>query len=110
MSAVILPLPEEALLSACGLLLAATALAFFWTPAAAMLSDSSERAGLDQGLAFGLMNLAWATGQVLGGGAGGSLADATSDGIPYAILGALCAATLLLTGRTRERRAIASPG
>lgn len=84
-------------------LVAATALALFWTPAAAMLSESSESAGLDQGLAFGLMNLAWALGQVVGGAAGGSLADAAGDGVSYSILGVLCAATLLLTVRTGEQ-------
>ena len=34
------------------------------------------------GLAFGLMNLAWAGGQVVGGGAGGALADVTADACP----------------------------
>ena len=106
LSAVALPLPDVVWLSAGGLLVAATALALFWTPAAAMLSESSESAGLDQGLAFGLMNLSWALGQVVGGAAGGGLADATTDAVVYAALGALCAATLLLTGRSRERAAI----
>ena len=47
------------------------ALGCFWAPAAALLSDASEASGLDQGFAFGLMNLAWAGGQVVGGAAGG---------------------------------------
>jgi len=106
LSAVALPLPDVVWLSAGGLLVAATALALFWTPAAAMLSESSESSGLYQGLAFGLMNLSWALGQVVGGAAGGGLADATTDAVVYAALGALCAATLLLTGRSRERAAI----
>ncbi|MBA3306893.1 MAG: hypothetical protein H0U25_13370 [Thermoleophilaceae bacterium] len=77
-----------------------------------MLSESSESAGLDQGLAFGLMNLAWALGQVVGGAAGGTLADAAGDGLSYAILGGLCAGTLLLTGRTREgnKGVVLNPG
>ena len=61
---------------------------------------SSESLGLDQGFAFGIMNLAWAAGQVGGGAAGGALADLTSDAVPYAILSLLCAATLVLA---RER-------
>ena len=60
------------------------ALGCFWAPAAALLSDASEMEGLDQGFAFGLMNLAWAGGQVVGGAAGGGLADVTSDTLPYA--------------------------
>ena len=59
--------------------------------------------GLDQGFAFGLMNLAWAAGQVVGGAAGGALADLTSDAVPYAILSLLCLATLALA---RERRRV----
>jgi hypothetical protein len=61
----------------------------------ALLSDASERAGLDQALAFSIANLAWALGHVLGGGAGGALADATSDALVYGLLGAACALTLL---------------
>ena len=45
----------------------------------ALLSDNVERAGVAQWLAFALVNLAWAGGQVLGGSGGGGLADATSD-------------------------------
>jgi hypothetical protein len=41
------------------------------------------------------MNLAWAGGQVVGGAAGGGLADLTADAVPYAILAVVCAATLL---------------
>jgi hypothetical protein len=78
----------------------------FWAPAMALLSDSSERAGLDQALAFSIGNLAWALGHVLGGGVGGALADATSDGLVYALLGAACAITLagvVALGRTTLR-------
>jgi hypothetical protein len=60
----------------------------------AFLSDSSERAGLDQALAFSIANLAWALGHVLGGGVGGALADATTDALVYGLLGAACAVTL----------------
>jgi hypothetical protein len=60
----------------------------------ALLSDSSERAGLDQALAFSIANLAWALGHVLGGGGGSALADATTDALVYGLLGAACAVTL----------------
>ena len=84
------------------LLLAVTWLSFFWAPAAAMLSDASDALRLDQGFAFGIMNLAWAAGQVAGGAAGGALADLTSDAVPYAILSLLCLVTLVLA-RERQR-------
>jgi MFS family permease len=96
--ALLLPLPASVPLVAAAALLAVTALGCFWAPAAALLSDASESEGLDQGFAFGLMNLAWAGGQVVGGAAGAGLADATSDAVPYAILALLCAASLVLTG------------
>ena len=42
----------------------------------AMLSDGAEGVGLEQGLAFGLMNLTWATGQALGDIGGARLGEA----------------------------------
>src|SRR4051812_19053970 len=64
------------LISTLGLLLVGVvaiiaALAMFWAPASAMLSEESAAIGLDQGIAGALMNLAWAGGQVIGGGLGG---------------------------------------
>ena len=75
--AVLLPLPDTALLLAAALVVVFAALGTFWAPAMAMLSDASERAGLDQALAFSISNLAWALGHLVGSGAGGALADAT---------------------------------
>jgi MFS family permease len=92
--AVLLPLPGVVLLLAAALVATIASLGTFWAPGMAMLSDSSERAGLDQALAFSIANLAWAGGHVLGGGAGGALADATADGLVYGLLGAACAVTL----------------
>jgi hypothetical protein len=68
----------------------------------AMLSDASEEAGLEQALAFSFSNLAWALGHVVGAGAGGALAELTSDAVPYAALAVICAATLAgVTALTR---------
>ena len=66
----------------------------FYAPATALLSAGADDLGLNQGLAFGLANLAWASGQALGSGAGGALAQVTSDLVPYALIGAACLATL----------------
>ena len=92
--AVLLPLPDSVMLVAAALIVVVAALGSFWAPAMAMLSDSSEKAGLDQALAFSIGNLAWSLGHVMGGGAGGALADATSDALVYGLLGATCALTL----------------
>lgn len=96
LTALLLPLPGTAWVLAGATLATVIALAFFWAPAGAMLSEAAESAGLDQGLAFGVLNLAWAGGQVVGGGASGALADLASDAVPYALLGALCLVTLVL--------------
>ena len=92
--AVVLPLPESVALLGVAVLFTFAALGAFWAPAMAMLSDASEEAGLDLALAFSISNLAWAAGHLLGSGAGGALADATSDAVPYGLLGLVCAATL----------------
>jgi len=102
--AVLLPLPGSVVLVAAGLILVVAALGSFWAPAMAMLSDSSEKSGLDQALAFSISNLAWSLGHVLGGGAGGALADATADAVVYGLLGVTCGLTLagvVAMGRTR---------
>jgi MFS family permease len=92
--ALLLPLPGSAVLVGAALVGAIAALGTFWAPAMAMLSDAAEESGLDQGLAFAISNLAWAIGHVVGSGAGGTLADATADAVPYALLAAICGATL----------------
>jgi MFS family permease len=102
--AVILPLPHTAFLVGVAVVAAISSLAVFWAPAMAMLSDAAEEAGLDQALAFSISNLAWAAGHVVGAGAGGTVADATADAVPYAALGVACAATfagLTVIGRRR---------
>jgi MFS family permease len=68
----------------------------FYAPATALLSAGADDLGLNQGLAFGLANLAWASGQALGSGAGGALAQATSDLVPYGLIGAACLGTLAM--------------
>jgi hypothetical protein len=105
--AVALPLAGAIGLLAGAVVLVVAALGTFWAPAMAMLSESSEDAGLGQALAFSISNLGWALGHVVGGGAGGALADATADAVTYALLGAACAITLaaVLAGGRRPLRA-----
>jgi MFS family permease len=107
--AILLPLPSRALLVAGAVVLAFSALATFWAPALAMLSDAAEQSGLDQALAFSISNLAWAAGHVLGAGGGGAIAQATSDAVPYGALAVACAATLVGLA-TVGRRTAATAG
>lgn len=81
-------------------LLFAAAVAFgaFYSPALTMLSHSAENVGLAQGLTFGVMNAAWAIGNAVGPAAGGGLAQATSDAVPYIAGAAICFVTLLAFG------------
>ena len=79
------------------MLVCAAAIAFggFYTPGMALVSDRAEAAGLAQALAFGVMNTAWALGNVTGPAAGGALAERFGDAVPYALGGVLCLLTLL---------------
>ena len=65
-----------------------------YAPASALLSLGAHRIRLNQSLAFGLQNLAWASGQAIAAAASGSLAQATSDLVPYSLLAGACLATL----------------
>ena len=69
-----------------------------FTPAMTLLSAGADNLQLNQGLAFGLGNLAWAAGQGIGAVASGGIAEVSSDFVPYALLAATCLATLVATG------------
>jgi MFS family permease len=65
-----------------------------FTPATTLVSEGAQHRQLDQGLAFGLSNLAWAAGQAVAASGSGVLAQATSDLVPYSLLAAACLLTL----------------
>jgi predicted MFS family arabinose efflux permease len=93
-AALLLPLQQQPWLIAVVVVAGATASGVLLTPASALLSDGAESAGAPQGLVFGLFNLAWAIGQVVGAAGGARLADATTDAVPYLIIACLVALTL----------------
>ena len=66
-----------------------------FVPAAAMIGDGADRRQLHHGLAYGLGNLAWAAGQGVSAAASGALAQATVDAVPYLLLAAAMASTVL---------------
>jgi MFS family permease len=86
---------------AIALLVGAAALAFsgFYTPGMALTSHRADAAGLAQGLAFGIMNSAWALGEMTGPVLGGALGSAFGDTVPYLVGAALCGLTLIATQR-----------
>jgi MFS family permease len=75
-----------------------------FAPATALLSAGADRMGLHQGLAFGLANLAWATGQAVAALLSGALAQATSDFVPFALLAAILFGTLVAAQRRARSR------
>ena len=60
----------------------------------ALVADSAERNGIAQGLVFGVMNGAWALGNVIGPAVGGALAQSVSDAFTYLLMAGICVATL----------------
>jgi MFS family permease len=90
------------------IVIAAISYGVLFTPAFAMIANGAETTGLAQGMAFGLMSAAWATGAVAGPAAGGAIATATGDWIPFVLGAILCGSTLLVVRprSVRERAAV----
>ena len=85
------------------LIAASGAYGALFTPAFALIADGAERSGLPQGMAFGLMNAAWASGALVGPAAGGAVAAATGDVVPFTVAAVLCGAAFAAVQRTRHR-------
>jgi MFS family permease len=110
-AAVALALPSSIVLLGVALVAVVLAMSLIWTPAMALLSDNAEAAGLDLAFATALVSLAWAGGQVIGGSALSSFADATTDASSYGLIAALFVLTLggaLAGSRALRRRRPAS--
>jgi MFS family permease len=92
--------------------LAAVTFGAFYTPGMALVSDRTETVGLSQAIGFGIMNTAWALGNMTGPALAGAIAEATSDAVPYALAAALCLLTLAATGiaRAPTMRRVAGDG
>jgi MFS family permease len=87
------------------IVLAGGAYGVLFTPAFVLIANGAERSGLPQGMAFGLMNAAWALGALLGPLAGGAIATASGDVAPFLVSAGLCAAAWLAVRRARLRTA-----
>ena len=82
-------------------ILAAITFGAFYTPGMALVSDRTESAGLSQAIGFGIMNTAWALGNMTGPALAGAVAEAAGDAVPYVTAAALCLLTLAATGTAR---------
>ena len=75
-----------------------------FTPAFALIADGADRSGLAQGMAFGMMNAAWAIGAMAGPAGAGVLAGATGEAFPFLLSALACLATAgMLLRRPRPR-------
>jgi MFS family permease len=92
---VLLQLPGSVPALAAGIVLVGALLGALWVPAMGLLADGAERIGLDHGFAFAYFNLSWAGGFAVGSVAGGALAEASADAVPYSIAAALYLASAI---------------
>jgi hypothetical protein len=109
-AAIVISLPESALALGIVVVAAAPWVGMLWSPAMAMMSDGAESSGVDQGLAFGIVNLGWGLGHTAGAVLLPAVADATSNDVAYAVLAAFATCTLvwLLARRESVERAMAA--
>ena len=80
-----------------------------FAPAMTLLSDVADASALHQGFAAGLSNMAWASGQVIGGAGGGVVASLTGNAVPCIAISVLLVATVAYAFRTLEPPATAQP-
>jgi MFS family permease len=85
------------------LVVAGGAYGVLFTPAFALIAEGAERTGLAQGMAFGVMNAAWAMGALIGPAAGGALAAVSGDIVPFLVSAGFCAAALAAVRHARHR-------
>jgi MFS family permease len=80
-----------------------------FAPALTLLSDIAESSRLHQGFAAGLSNMAWASGQVVGGIGGGVIASLTGNAVPSIAISGLLLLTVVYALRTMEPGVEPSP-
>ena len=73
-----------------------------FAPALTLISDVAESSSLHQGFAAGLSNMAWASGQVIGGVGGGVVASFTGNGAPSIAIALLLAVTVVYAFRALQ--------
>ncbi|MDQ2630199.1 MAG: MFS transporter [Actinomycetota bacterium] len=85
-----------------GLVLTSFGAGLCFAPALTLMSDVAESSSLHQGFAAGLSNMAWASGQVIGGIGGGVIAEVTGNAAPSIAIALLLAITVLYAFRTMQ--------
>ena len=85
-----------------GLVVTSLGAGLCFAPALTLISDVAEESSLHQGFAAGLSNMAWASGQVLGGIGGGVVASLTGNAEPSFAIALLLALTVVYAFRTMD--------
>jgi MFS family permease len=80
-----------------------------FAPALTLLSDVADSSALHQGFAAGLSNMAWASGQVVGGVGGGVVASLTGNAVPSIAIALLLVVTVAYAFRTLAPPVTARP-
>lgn len=91
-----------------GLILTSLGAGLCFAPALTLISDVAESSGLHQGFAAGVSNMAWATGQVVGGIGGGVVASLTGYSAPSLVIAGLIALTVVYAFRTMKAKPAAA--
>ena len=98
----LLPWPNNRFVLAVLVVAAGLSFGTFFTPGMTLLSNVADKRRLHFGYASALINIAWAPGQTIGAAAGGALANASRDAVPYLVLAGICTLTLLALLRSRD--------
>jgi MFS family permease len=77
-----------------GLVLTSLGAGLCFAPALALISDVAAKNGLHQGFGAGVSNMAWASGQVIGGIGGGVVASITGNAVPSLAIAVLLVVTV----------------
>ena len=85
-----------------GLIITSVGAGLCFAPAMTLISDVAEASGLHQGFAAGVSNMAWASGQVIGGVGGGIIAGASGNTLPSLVIAALMLVTVAYAFRAME--------
>ncbi|HEY3553419.1 MAG TPA: MFS transporter [Solirubrobacterales bacterium] len=85
-----------------GLVVTSLGAGLCFAPALTLISDVAEESSLHQGFAAGLSNMAWASGQVLGGIGGGVVASLTGNAEPSFAIALLLVLTVIYAFRTMD--------
>ena len=99
---IVLPVPHSPLvLAVLSVITLGGPLTAYTIPAMSMITDTAERAGIALAFVSMMLNLAWATGEVVGAPAAATISQATSDTVPMLLLSAIILVTLIPVLRAR---------